>query len=87
MLGGVKMGSGMMGKLGRAWVGAWVVHGMVHWWCVVCWWMCWIDVCSTGIGQLFGHLCSVYLAHIFFNLFYNFFEHNLHPPLGPILEE
>ena len=34
MLGGVKMGSGMMGKLGRAWVGAWVVHGMVHW----CWW-------------------------------------------------
>ena len=29
MLGGVKMGSGTTGKLGLAWVGAWVVHG---WW-------------------------------------------------------
>ena len=27
-------GLGLMGKLGHAWVGAWVVHGMVHGeWC------------------------------------------------------
>ena len=26
-LGGVKMGLGLTGKLGHAWVGAWVVHG------------------------------------------------------------
>ena len=24
---GVKMGLGLMGKLGRTWVGAWVMHG------------------------------------------------------------
>ena len=29
-LGGVGFGSGTKGKLGRAWVGAWVVHGSVH---------------------------------------------------------
>ena len=29
-LGGVGLGSGTMGKLGRAWAGAWVVHGLVH---------------------------------------------------------
>ena len=29
-LGGVRLGSGTMGKLGRAWVGAWGVHGMVY---------------------------------------------------------
>ena len=28
MLGGVKMGFWLTGKLGRAWVGAWVVHGL-----------------------------------------------------------
>ena len=36
-LGGVKFGSGTTGKLGRAWVCAWLVHG----WCmgdVVCGW-------------------------------------------------
>ena len=27
MLGGVGLGSGTTGRLGRAWVGAWVVHG------------------------------------------------------------
>ena len=27
-LGGVGFGSGLTGKLGRAWVGAWVVHGV-----------------------------------------------------------
>ena len=40
MLDGVKMGSGVMGKLGRAWVGAWfwcmvLVHGFGAWvWCM-----------------------------------------------------
>ena len=29
MLGGVKLGSGMTGKLGRAWVSAWLVHGIL----------------------------------------------------------
>ena len=31
-LGGVGFGFWLTGKLGRAWVGAWVVHGMVHGW-------------------------------------------------------
>ena len=30
-LGGVGLGSGMTGKQGRAWVGAWVVHGVGEW--------------------------------------------------------
>ena len=34
MLGGAGLGFGMMGKLGREWVGAWLVHdvvpGVVH---------------------------------------------------------
>ena len=29
--------SGTMGKLGRAWVGAWVVHGGLHGWCLCGW--------------------------------------------------
>ena len=29
-LGGVGLGSGMTGKLGCAWLGAWVLHGCVH---------------------------------------------------------
>ena len=29
-LGGLKMGLGLTGKLGRAWVGAWMVSGVVH---------------------------------------------------------
>ena len=30
MLGRVRLGLGLTGKLGRAWVGAWVVDGVVH---------------------------------------------------------
>ena len=34
------MGFGLMGKLGRAWVSAYVVHSMVHgwWWLWMMWW-------------------------------------------------
>ena len=32
----------VMGKLGRGWVGAWVVHGMVHGW----------GACTTWIGDV-----------------------------------
>ena len=36
------------GKLGRAWVGAWVVHGMVHGWFVG---GCGADVVGVGKKQ------------------------------------
>ena len=32
LLRGVKKGYFLTGKLGRAWVGAWVEYGMVHGW-------------------------------------------------------
>ena len=37
-LGGAGLGSGTTGKLYRAWVGAWVVHGVVHGHMVVVMW-------------------------------------------------
>ena len=42
-LGGVKMGLGLMGKLGRAWVCIGSVHG---WWCMA--WWCVDDVGDVG---------------------------------------
>ena len=39
-LGGVRFGFWLTGKLGRAWDGAWVVHGVVRGWCMVVWWVC-----------------------------------------------
>ena len=46
----MKMGLGLMGKLGRAWVGAWVVHG---WVVVVMVWMMWLRWDKCG-GILLG---------------------------------
>ena len=38
-LGGVGLGYGMTGKLGRTWVGAWLVHGWCMGWCIVGAWV------------------------------------------------
>ena len=41
-LGGVKMGLGLTGKPGRAWVGVWVGHGILAW-CMGGAWHGWLD--------------------------------------------
>ena len=48
----MKMGLGLTGEPGRAWVGAWVhgsvhglVHGLVHGWVHGWWWWC-----DDGVG-------------------------------------
>ena len=48
------MGSGMTGKLGRSWVGAWVVHGV--WWCGDV-----VMVCCGG-GKM--HVCTTWIAEV-----------------------
>ena len=50
-LGGVKMGSGMTGKLGCAWV----AHGcrcMVAWVVVAGWRVCWVSVAAWGVAWI-----------------------------------
>ena len=58
---GVKMGLGLMGKLGHAWVGTWMVHG----WCIA-WWR-W---CGDGVWRG-GKNAYVYTISILYRLLYH----------------
>ena len=56
--GGVGFGFWLTGKLGRAWVGAWMVHGMVHgwWW----WWVLMMMMWGWANACVYYNCFSIY---------------------------